>query len=189
MAPGVDKSRPGMLPVPLAIALCRDLKALTKRVLAIRAALPSDIDVALLFEADPQVLLEEPESVAAHVEALQLLFPTATGRDGVPGVDRMVRKTPQLLDSAFARATVKALAPAYKGDEARAAEAVHRDPSTALMVESQVGPIATMGELHMQAVTINSPRRVKIFGLGTSQQLRPGSVASPERRNTSRRNV
>ena len=137
VVPQIENARAGMLPVPLVLRFVDELPTkLAQRVIALRTALPSDVNVALLLEADPQVLHEDPDDVASAIQRLKALFPTATGRDGVPGVDRMVRRTPQLLDADFAEAAVEKLQSAYGGDAERAAEAVHIDPTVALQVES-----------------------------------------------------
>ena len=69
------------------------------------------------------------------LEALQSLFPEA-GKDGTPGVHRMVQAVPQLLDASFAARAVAELAASLGVSRAAAAARIHRNPRLALEVES-----------------------------------------------------
>ncbi|XRB11782.1 hypothetical protein RI054_03g16150 [Pseudoscourfieldia marina] len=138
VAPGVSSAKPGMTPVPLILRLCEDVlnQSLSQKIVELRTRLPSDVDLTMLVEADPQILLEAPERVVENMLQLKALFPMAGGEPDVPGVDRMCRCTPQLLDAKFAKQAVNQLAAAYGNDASKAALAVHCNPRIVLQVES-----------------------------------------------------
>ena len=117
------RPRLGAVGVPALASMCRDLPGLSRRLLDLRQMFPT-CDVGAMVCTSPFLLTEDTEAIHDSLAALRRLFPNA-GRDGKPGVERMVQAVPQLLDAAFAAAAVQAVAGSFGKTPAEAAEMVH----------------------------------------------------------------
>ena len=128
--------KPGRLKAlgaPSVANMCRDVNAVLER-LVILKELFVNCDVDDMVVASPHLLsIEYAELLSALDELSTQIFPMA-GKDGTPGVDRMVQACPQLLDPSFARAAVLELDRLYGMGEG--ALMIHRAPRRALEVES-----------------------------------------------------
>lgn len=126
-----ENGRLGKVGVKRLAKLCNDLPGVVQRLLQLKDLFPA-CDVGTMVSCNPFLLTEGIDIIVSGLETLRELFPFA-GKDGTPGVDRMVQAVPQLLDSEFASAAMTQLKRLY-GE--LAPEMVHRNPLLVLQVES-----------------------------------------------------